>query len=98
MGLLRRLALTVAIAIGLTGSVSAEVGFPPPPARTNGVIFTSSGTYTPSSGVKAIQIIGCGGGGGGGGGAQVGSGTAASGGAGGGGGGCFRASIPFPPI
>jgi hypothetical protein len=50
----------------------------------NPILFTSSGTYTPSANAKVIQVIVCGGGGGGGGGALTASGTACSGGSGGG--------------
>ena len=49
-------------------------------------VFTSSGTYTPSSGVKSVMIISVGGGGGGGGADGQGAATAAAGGGGGGGG------------
>jgi hypothetical protein len=53
--------------------------------RVHPVIFTSSGTYTPSPGITMVDVFVVGGGGGGGGGARQAASTAVSGGAGGGG-------------
>lgn len=53
----------------------------------NVVVFTSSGTYTPTAGMKTVDVICYGGGGGGGGGGRAAAGVAISGGGGGGGGG-----------
>lgn len=77
-------------------ALNSKIAMPPrsvvraPMAQaTNTILFTASGTYTPTAGAITARVIGQGGGGGGGGGAQQVSGTAVSGGGGGGGGGYF---------
>lgn len=66
----------------------SDISGTPSPSRIT--VFTTNGTYVPTSGAKITKVFGCGGGGGGGGGALEVSGTAASGGAGGGGAYCFK--------
>ncbi|MBM3651529.1 MAG: DUF2793 domain-containing protein [Alphaproteobacteria bacterium] len=70
---------------GATGEVAFPSGGP-----TKVRIFTSSGTYTPTPGLRFADALLFGAGGGGGSGARTAAATAASGGAGGGGGGLAR--------
>ena len=75
------------------GSVSFPSGGP-----TKILTFAASGVYTPSPGVRFVDVILFGGGGGGGGGAKAAAGVAAVGGGGGGGGGWARGMFPAPAI
>ena len=58
--------------------------------KTKSTLFSSSGTYTPTTGAVVTRFVAVGAGGGGGGGALVASGTTASGGGGGGGAATFE--------
>ena len=65
-------------------------------APTNKILFTSSGTYTPSAGAIFVKVVVCSGGGGGGCGAYY--VTGASGGAGGGGGAYIEEWFPVSAL
>ncbi|PPD24729.1 MAG: hypothetical protein CTY30_01420 [Methylocystis sp.] len=78
-------------------SATGEVGFPSG-GPTKIRVFTSSGSYTPTPGLRFAEVLLFGAGGGGGSGARTASGAAASGGGGGGGGGLARGRFSLAQI